>query len=264
MTPKPNACWEVQSKNDFDFIRMIQRFEPGKLLDFFKYFDSENQFHLDAVNLLQEECEALDPDVMSEFASWVRMFRSTTTPGVSLKFTPQLFENLTGYPANRFSSEFCHDCAFLFDVTGFSDHRDASRMLMANLMHESGCFRWTKELSNGHYLRGRTDLGHGPDEGELWKGAGFLQLTGKYNYQKFHQWLLETEGIDDPKIISKGAEYVGEKYPFSSAISWIKNNNLLDICLSEGFDSCCYRINGGWNGYNERLLMLARCQEFMV
>ena len=244
---------------------MIQRFEPGKLLDFFKYFDSENQFHLDAVNLLQEECEALDPDVMSDFASWVRMFRSTTTPGVSLKFTPQLFENLTGYPANRFSSEFCHDCAFLFDVTGFSDHRDSSRMLMSNLLHETGRFRWLKEIASGDAYENRQDLGNTqPGDGRRFKGAGVIMLTGRYGYQKFQQWLLETEGIDDFLIMSKGADYVAEKYPFSSAISWIKNNNLLDICLSEGFDSCCYRINGGWNGYQDRLEMLARCQEFMV
>ena len=265
MAPKPNVCWEAQSKNDFEFIRMIQRFEPGKLLDFFKYFDPENQFHLDAVTLLQEECEALDPDVMSDFASWVRMFRSTTTPGVSLKFTPQLFENLTGYPANRFSADFCHDCAFLFDVTGFSDHRDASRMLMANLMHETGRFRWLKEIASGDAYENRQDLGNTqPGDGRRFKGAGVIMLTGRYGYTKLYNFLKDTEGVDDPKILTVGCNHVAERYPFTSAISWIKDNNLLDICISEGFDSCCYRINGGWNGYQDRLEMLARCQEFMV
>jgi|TARA_Y100000289_G_scaffold49256_1_gene49898 putative chitinase len=240
------------------------RFEPDKLIDFFRYFDEKNPFHLDAIKLLQEECEALDPDLMSDFTPWVRMYRNKGTQGVALKFTPRLFSNLTGYPEKRFDQEFCHDCAYLFERTGFSDHRDASRMLMANLLHESGRFRWMKELSNGLYLRGRSDLGHGPDQGELWKGAGVLQLTGLYNYKKFAAWLLKNEGIDDPNIVKKGADYVAEKYPFTSAIAWIEDNDLLRICLEEGFDACCYKINGGWNGYSGRLAYLEKCIEFMV
>ena len=35
-----------------------------------------------------------------------------------------------------------------------------------------------------------------------------------------------------------------DTYPFVSAIAWIENNRLLDICLTKGFDECCYRING--------------------
>ena len=240
------------------------RFEPSKLLDFFKYFDKENSFHVDAIRLLQEECEALDPDLMSDFSPWVRIFRNQGTQGVALKFTPRLFSNLTGYPEKRFSQEFCHDCAYLFERTGFSDHRDASRMLMANLLHETGGFRWLKELSNGHYLRGRTDLGHAPGQGELWKGAGVAMITGLYNYTKFQEWLLKNEDINDPNIVKQGADYVADKYPFTSAIAWIENNDLLRICLEEGFDGCCYRINGGWRGYADRLRYLEKCIEFMV
>tara|TARA_R100001510_G_scaffold57739_1_gene67314 strand:+ start:437 stop:1171 length:735 start_codon:yes stop_codon:yes gene_type:complete len=240
------------------------RFEPGKLLDFFLWFDKDNPFHVDAIKLLQEECEALDPDLMSDFSPWVRMYRSKGSKGVALKFTPKLFSNLTGYAESKFDQEFCHDCAYLFERTGFSDHRDASQMLMANLLTETGRFRWMKELSNGLYLRGRTDLGHGPDQGELWKGAGVLQLTGLYNYKQFAAWLLKNEGIDDPNIVKKGADYVAEKYPFTSAIAWIENNNLLSVCLEDGFDACCYRINGGWHGYQSRLSYLQKCREFMV
>ena len=39
---------------------------------------------------------------------------------------------------------------------------------------------------------------------------------------------------------------------FRSALCWIKDNDLLGICLGKGFDDCCYRINGGWNGYEDR------------
>ena len=78
------------------------RFDPGKLVDFFTWFDKTNQNHIDAIKLLQEECEALDPDVMSDFDQWVRMYRSKTAPETSLKLTPFLFQQLTGYAANKF------------------------------------------------------------------------------------------------------------------------------------------------------------------
>ena len=100
--------------------------------------------------------------------------------------------------------------------------------------------------SDGMYLRGREDLGHGPNEGERWKGSGVIAELESYNYIKFREWLLKREGIDDPLIVELGASYVAEKYPFTSAISWIENNRLLDICLNDGFDACCYKINGGW------------------
>ena len=125
---------------------------------------------------------------MSDYASWVRLYRSRVGLNVGLKFTPFLFEKLTGFSAKKFDQEFCHDCAYLFETTGFSNHLEAARMLMANLIHETGGFHWLKENSDGKYLRGREDLGHGPDEGERWKGSGVIQLTGKYNYIKFREW----------------------------------------------------------------------------
>ena len=90
-----------------------------------------------------------------------------------------------------------------------------------------------------------TDLGNGPNDGPKYKGAGVLQLTGKYNYQKL------ADGIHDPKVMD-GVDYVSDTYPFTSARIWIIENDLLNVC-SASFDACCVRINGGWNGYDDRL-----------
>ncbi|MBT5301672.1 MAG: hypothetical protein HOL33_05825 [Tateyamaria sp.] len=61
-----------------------------------------------------------------------------------------------------------------------------------------------------------------------------------------------------------GVDYVSTTYPFTSARIWIEENDLLNICLTEGFDACCYRINGGWNGYNDRLAKYQICKQYMV
>ena len=60
-----------------------------------------------------------------------------------------------------------------------------------------------------------------------------------------------------------GVDYVANTYPFTSAQIWIKENDLLNVCLNQGFDSCCTRINGGWNGYDDRLAKYKICQREM-
>ena len=53
------------------------------------------------------------------------------------------------------------------------------------LLHESGGGRRMEELLGWAY-EGRSDLGNTqPGDGPKYKGAGYIQLTGRYNYQKF-------------------------------------------------------------------------------
>lgn len=245
----------------------MTRFEGGKLFDFFKWFDPASQNHRDAIYLLQEEIEAIDPFLMDDTAGWCRLYRNkvgTDRPHTQ-RFTPLLLSQLTGYKAKYFSPEFCHDCEYLFEQTGFIHHLEASRMLMANLLHESGRLKYMREIDSGEYLNNRADLGNVfPGDGPKFRGCGPLMVTGRTHFETFYRWLIDNDSIDDPRIIEEGTDYVSKKYPFSIAICWIQNNNLLDICLNQGFDQCCYRINGGFNGYQDRLNAWHLCQQYMV
>lgn len=168
----------------------------------------------------------------------------------------ELMHRLTGYAANTFDDIFVNDCNYLFKDTGFDQHLGPMQMLMANMMHETCNFVLMKEVASGVAYNGRSDLGNGPNDGPIFKGAGVLQLTGKYNYQRL------AEGIGDQRVM-EGVDYVANTYPFTSARIWIEENNLLSICLNEGFDACCKRINGGWNGYDDRLAKYRICQREM-
>ena len=63
------------------------------------------------------------------------------------------------------------------------------RHFISQTSHESGLGKWTQELGDASYCaqyEGRTDLGNTqPGDGCRFKGAGYIQLTGRYNYQKF-------------------------------------------------------------------------------
>ena len=225
--------------------------------NFFKYYGGESHQEA-AVEELYKSLQECNCDQLNEDADWVKTYRKTADIKKFKKLvTPLMMEQLTGYPSSAFDKVFIDDCNRLYADTGFAEHIDAAQMLMANMMHETCNFVYMKEISDGMYLRGRSDLGHGPDEGEIWKGAGVLQLTGKYNYSRL------AEGINDPKVMD-GVDYVSTTYPFTSARIWIEENDLLNICLTEGFDACCYRINGGWNGYNDRLAKYNVCKQYMV
>jgi predicted chitinase/uncharacterized protein YcbK (DUF882 family) len=89
---------------------------------------------------------------------------------------------------------------------------------------------------------GNTKIG----EGKKYRGAGVIQLTGKYNYQAFSRF------INDPKVMD-GADYVGANYPFTSAGFWWKNNNMNALCDRGGtVKEVTKKVNGGYNGLSDR------------
>lgn len=187
-----------------------------------------------------------------------KAYRTAQEPSsASVCFTLDTFAKLTGYSSALFNDEEVADCNLLFSSTGFSGDPSLACMLMANILHETGNLRWMSELSDGTQYEGRTDLGNTePGDGPRYRGAGVLQLTGRYNYS------IAAEMLGDERVM-EGCDYVSTTYPFQSAKPWIINNNLLNIAKSEGFDAVCYRINGGWNGYDDRLSKYQICQEVL-
>jgi len=229
--------------------------------NFFKYYASE-EHQSAAIDLLYEDLQHTCCEHLSEDSPWVKTYRTKAKPPagnpVNGIITPFLMEQLTGHKASSFDKIFIDDCNRLFADTGFDKHLEPMQMLMANMMHETCNFVYMKEIASGADYNGRVDLGNtSPGDGEKYKGAGVLQLTGKYNYSQL------AEGINDQKVMD-GVDYVANTYPFTSARTWIEENDLLNICLTEGFDACCHKINGGWNGYEDRLTKYCECRAYMV
>jgi predicted chitinase len=228
--------------------------------NFFKYYKNE-EHQQRAIEMLYEEIDCMFADHLDENSKWIQQYRTPAKPPAGNPpkgiVTPYLMEQLTGYKASAFDQLFCDDCNRLFADTGFDKHLNAMQMLMANMMHETANFIYMKEIASGEAYNNRSDLGNGPTDGPKYKGAGVLQLTGRYNYQRL------ADGIGDPKVMD-GVDYVSNTYPFTSARVWIEENRLLDVCLNDGFDACCKRINGGWNGYGDRVAKYEICKRYMV
>jgi putative chitinase len=113
------------------------------------------------------------------------------------------------------------------------------RHFLAQVGHESGGLRWMLELASGDAYEGRQDLGNTrTGDGRRFKGAGAIQLTGRYNYQRFADY------IKDPDVMD-GAAYVSIRYPFTSAGFWW-HLNAINAFVDQG--ASCRQVSAKVNG----------------
>ena len=93
-------------------------------------------------------------------------------------------------------------------------------------------------------------MGNGDEttkEGWKFRGRGYIQLTGKNNYEKFADSINE-DVVSNPDLVS-------EKYPLTSA-AWFFKNNCINKC-DEGASYDTIKkvtrcVNGGYNGLEDR------------
>lgn len=113
------------------------------------------------------------------------------------------------------------------------------RHFLAQVGHESGGLKWMLELASGDAYEGRKDLGNTRSgDGPRFKGAGAIQLTGRYNYQRFADYIKDQRVMD-------GAVYVANQYPFTSAGFWW-HNNAINAFVDQGAN--CRQVSVKVNG----------------
>ena len=88
-----------------------------------------------------------------------------------------------------------------------------------------------------------------PNDGSLYKGRGYIQLTGKQNYSAFDK-------VVDEDILAN-PELVATKYPMLSA-AWFWNSRSLNTLADKGDSDATVteitkKINGGTHGLSDRL-----------
>lgn len=131
------------------------------------------------------------------------------------------------------------------------------RYFLAQVGHESGGLRYTKEIASGKAYEGRKDLGNViKGDGERYKGRGYLQITGRKNYTA----LQKDTGIpcvEHPEILEQ------PKYAILSALWYWRKNNLHIYADKDAFTALSKRINGGTNGLGDRLAWLKKANSYI-
>ena len=128
---------------------------------------------------------------------------------------------------------------------------------LAQLAHESGELRYMEEIASGAAYEGRANLGNTqPGDGKRYKGRGPIQLTGRANYTKYGQ-LLGLDLVNNPTIAA--TKEVG----FRIAGQFWKLNGLNELADQQQFKAITKRINGGYNGLDDRIKYYERAKKVM-
>ena len=136
---------------------------------------------------------------------------------------------------------------------------------IAQIAHESGSFVYVKEIASGAaYDTGRlaAKLGNTPaadGDGQKYKGRGYIQLTGRSNYEMFDKFtagkydlLNHPERIENPELAMLVA-------------GWYWNKKGLNaLADNDDIDGITHTINGGANGLNERKAFLLRAKKVLL
>jgi putative chitinase len=149
---------------------------------------------------------------------------------------------------------------------------------IAQVAHESGSFRYSKEIATGEAYEGRKDLGNvNKGDGKKFKGRGWIQTTGRINYKQASKDIFGDERLlEHPEILEQ------PEYAMLSAF-WYWNTRRMNVIADKTDDHrikvvfqkskkevwyspveyITYRINGGQNGIAERKVYYARAKQVL-
>ncbi|MCX7098281.1 MAG: glycoside hydrolase family 19 protein [Methylococcales bacterium] len=123
----------------------------------------------------------------------------------------------------------------------FARHFSASESAAyAHHPERIGARAYANRMGNGNEASG---------DGYVYRGRGYIQLTGKDNYKAFAQFIGE-DVIANPDLVAT-------QFPLASAAFFFEANDLWDLC-DEGATAAAVkhvtrRVNGGENGLPERI-----------
>lgn len=130
---------------------------------------------------------------------------------------------------------------------------------LAQLAHESGSLRYVCELADGQAYEGRVDLGNTePGDGPRFKGRGLIQITGRANYRDCSLVLFGDDRLVQTPALLEDVE------PACRSAAWFWwSRNLNSLADVSAFRAITRSINGGYNGYADRLAYYERAQALL-
>lgn len=126
---------------------------------------------------------------------------------------------------------------------------------LAQVLHESGEFRYVKELATGEAYEWRAELGNTQEgDGVRYKGRGLIQITGRANYALCGA-ALNLDLINHPELLE-------EPVSACNSAGWFwKTHNLNQRADEQEFVRITRKINGGTNGLASREAYYAKALE---
>jgi putative chitinase len=130
---------------------------------------------------------------------------------------------------------------------------------LAQVLHESGSFRHVREIwgptkAQAGY-EGRADLGNvRPGDGKRFMGRDLIQNTGRANYRNLTLWGRKAIGSELPDF-EVHPEALEQPQYLGLAAVWffLVRPKLIEYCRAGNIEMVTRIVNGGLNGYADRL-----------
>ncbi len=110
-----------------------------------------------------------------------------------------------------------------------------------------------KEMASGTAYEGRRDLGNiFPGDGRKFKGRGFIQLTGRFNYAKYGK-KIGVDLVTNPDLamdLNNSAKILAH---------YFKGRNINKACDESNWEKVRKLVNGGLNGFDTDISYLVIC-----
>ena len=137
---------------------------------------------------------------------------------------------------------------------------------IAQIGHESGQFRYVRELGNDQYLSKYDTgslakrLGNTPEadgDGQKYRGRGLIQITGRANYMTCGE-ALALDLLNQAELLEK------PQHACMSAAWYWASKGLNTLADTGQFDKITQRINSGQNGAVDRQALYARALKVLA
>ena len=182
--------------------------------------------------------------------------RSVFCLGDEMRITGQQLASIAGVPLARVDK-------FVPYLNGAMEHYQINTparvaAFLAQVAHESGGFRYVRELASGRAYEGRKDLGNVySGDGVRFKGRGLIQITGRSNYAS-----LEKD-LDLPGLLQNPEWLESDRWAVWSA-AWFWDKTGLNALADDGlFKQITRKINGGYNGLEDRYRYFERAKRVL-
>jgi len=125
---------------------------------------------------------------------------------------------------------------------------------LAQCAEESAGFTAWREIASGRVYENRHDLGNvRPGDGPRYKGAGDIEMTGRYNFRVVGKELgIDLENHPDLALTFPTWALIG-------AIYW-RDHHINNHADADDYKACTKAVNGGYNGLSMRYAYLLKCK----
>ena len=218
-----------------------------------------------AVKELYQALTFSNSDLLLDTSNWVQFYRKPPA-GPKQRVSQRQLADIMQVSVPNIPLSLVTELNSALDTFGITAPENIAYFL-GQCGAESAGLQFPLEIASGAEYEFRSDLGnvHAGD-GVKFAGSGYLQCTGRYNYQAFSNYLSKI-GNGDANVMLLGKSYTCNRYPWSISAFWWKSNGMNEFCSrNPSISAVSTRVNGAnpANGLASRISYSNRAFKILV